>query len=112
MAAAAAVTLAAGCASKAQTPDIIPFPNSLEMHGGTFNAAGATFYCAGIDDPLTLAAVEKFAGELSLASGMTSKVETGTSGKGIGFITDPALPDEAYRIDVKKSGVKVKASSP
>ena len=111
MAAAAAVTLAAGCAPKAQTPDIIPFPNSLEMHGGTFNAAGATFYCTGIDDPLTLAAVEKFAGELSLASGMTSKVETGTSGKGIGFITDPALPEEAYRIDVKKSGVKVKASS-
>ena len=61
MAAAAAVTLAAGCAPKAETPDIIPFPNSLEMHGGTFNAAGTTFYCTGIDDPLTLAAVEKFA---------------------------------------------------
>ena len=111
MAAAAAVTLAAGCAPKAQTPDIIPFPNSLEMHGGTFNATGATFYCTGIDDPLTLAAVEKFAGELSLASGMTSKVETGTSGEGINFILDAGMPEEAYRIDVKKSGVKVKASS-
>ena len=111
MAAAAAVTLAAGCAPKAQTPDIIPFPNSLEMHGGTFNAAGATFYCTGIDDPLTLAAVEKFAGELSLASGMTSKVETGTTGEGINFILDAGMQEEAYRIDVKKSGVKVKASS-
>ena len=111
MAAAAAVTLAAGCAPKADTPDIIPFPNSLEMHGGTFNAAGATFYCTGIDDPLTLAAVEKFAGELSLASGMTSEMETGTTGEGINFILDAGMPEEAYRLDVKKRGVKVKASS-
>ena len=111
MAAAAAVTLAAGCAPKADTPDIIPFPNSLEMHSGTFHVAGATFYCTGIDDPLTLASVEKFAGELSLASGVTSKVETGTSGEGINFILDAGMPEEAYRIDVKKSGVKVKASS-
>lgn len=111
MAAAAAVTLAAGCAPKAETPDIIPFPNSLEMHGGTFNAAGATFYCTGIDDPLTLAAVEKFAGELSQACGMTSKVETGSAGKGINFSNDASMPEEAYRIDVKKNGVTVKASS-
>ena len=111
MAAAAAVTLAAGCAPKADTPDIIPFPNSLEMHGGTFNVAGATFYCTGIDDPLTLAAVEKFAGELSLASGMTSEMETGTTGEGINFILDAGMPEEAYRLDVKKRGVKVKASS-
>lgn len=111
MAAAAAVTLAAGCAPKAETPDIIPFPNSLEMHGGTFNAAGTTFYCTGIDDPLTLAAVEKFAGELSQACGMTSKVETGSAGKGINFSNDASMPEEAYRIDVKKNGVTVKASS-
>lgn len=109
MAAAAAVALAVSCAPKAATPDIIPFPNSLEMHSGTFNAAGAAFYCSGTDS-LTDAAVNKFAKELSLASGAVSNVTTGSVGKGINFIHNSAMPEEAYLISVKRNNVDINAS--
>ena len=110
MAAAAALTMATGCARKAPVPDIIPFPNSLEMHGGTFNAAGAAFYCSGIDDPLTEAAVGRLAAELSSASGIKSETVEGSTGKGFNFTSDPSIPAEAYRIRVKKNSVDISAS--
>ena len=109
MAAAAVMALAAGCAPKAQTPDIIPFPNSIEMHRGTFTAAGATFYCSGTDS-LTVSAAKKFAEELSLASGKASDVVTGPVGKGINFMHNSAMPAEAYLIMVEKDKVDINAS--
>ena len=111
LAAAAAILAASGCARQAEKPEIIPYPNSLEMHSGRFPVAGATFYCSGIDDQLTLSAVGKFVRELSLASGQASTVQNGPVGKGINFIHNSAMPREAYLIDVEKDRVDINASS-
>ena len=110
-AAAAAILTASGCAQQAEKPEIIPYPNSLEMHGGRFPVAGATFYCSGIDDQLTLSAVGSLVRELSLASGQASTVQNGPVGKGINFIHNSAMPREAYLIDVEKDRVDINASS-
>lgn len=111
LALASSLFLAAGCGDKAEQPEIIPYPNSLEMHSGRFPVAGAVFYCSGIDDQLTLSAVGELARELSVASGQASTVQNGPVGKGFNFIHNSAMPEEAYMIDVKKNKVDINASS-
>lgn len=107
---AAALTLSACCSTGQKTLDLVPYPASVNVRCGTFQAAGAGFHCTGITDPLASAAIGDFAASLSEVSGKISSVQDG-SGKGFNFVMDPSLAQEAYSISIRKNKAEVRASS-
>lgn len=109
--AAAAMLLAASCSQDdGLKTDIIPYPQSLETRGGAFSVAGADFYCTEGMDTRSILLVQEFTERLSNISGKPGTLGTG-SGRGFVFTTDPALPDEAYTIDIRRHKATVSASS-
>lgn len=110
--AAVMMTLAAISCSGGKTDSInvIPYPNGVSLHPGSFNAAGAAFYAAPGIDATASDAIEAFRESLSAASGKES-VTNAAPGKGFSFLVDSSLEDEAYTLDIRRDKVTVKASS-
>ncbi len=98
------------CPEPKQTIEVVPYPNSVEMKNGTFEAAGACFHLDPAMDEASKAVAEGFAKQLSLVSGNVSEVTEGQASAGFVFITDANLPKEAYTINVGRKAVTVKAS--
>ena len=99
--------------------DIIPYPGSVEVQKGSFNARGAQFNCDPAMDAASIKTVNSFAIRLSKASGKVSSLASpiGLAAnaregkvKGFAFYVDPALPDEAYSIVIAPKSVVVAAS--
>lgn len=108
---AAAVIAAAACCNPNQKElTVVPYPNSVEVKCGVFNAKGAAFnYEEGIDQR-SEAVICSFAQQLSLASGAECKIRKGNCKGGFTFRLDENLPSEAYKINVSRRVVMVTAS--
>lgn len=105
-----AATLALFSCQTQQVPDIIPYPNDIEIHSGKFNAAGAVFHCDPMMDQASMAIVSGFANAVSQASGQPASVVSDNEKGGFTFTVDNAMPAEAYSVDITKQAVTVKAS--
>ena len=100
------------CDTSTQKPiSVVPYPNEVEMKSGTFNAAGADFHYSEDLNEGSIDLIRRFAGQLSLVTGIESTVESGNAAKGFSFATDSTLPEEAYTMEVSRNAVKVRASS-
>lgn len=89
---------------------IVPYPQNVVIEKGYFNVAGATIRYSDIADTLTIRMFDRLADHLSLVTGNRSEVKTG-KGRGINFIQDSSLAEEAYIIYIKPHRVDIKASS-
>ena len=101
-------------------PDIVPPPSSLEMTKGRMRVKGIDINCDPAMDFASLHAVRLFADRLSLVTGKTSSVASpiglariadSGKGKGLFFIKDGNLAEEAYSISIKRRAAYVRASS-
>ena len=92
----------AGDGSRGTLP-LVPYPRSVEIHRGTFDAEGAEVVCLSLT-PKETAAVEGFAENLSAISAKRGRGR-------IVFDRDTTLADEAYRIVVGRRSVEVFSSS-
>ena len=90
--------------------NVIPYPNSVEIHKGCFDAAGTSVRCDRKIDVQSLEVINQFASQLSLVTGDNSKVSKGVSDKGFVFVYDGEIPSESYALDVTEKCVKVAAS--
>ena len=68
----ALTAMMASCAPKEASIEVVPYPNSVQMKSGTFNAAGAMFQIDSAMDDYAKDAVKRFAEDLSLISGVES----------------------------------------
>ena len=96
------------CGNCGQEIVLNPYPNKIETHCGTFNAAGAAFSIDSAIDGEGVAVITGFAERLSEASGVESVI--GDKG-GFDFVLVPEMDAEAYSLKVTRKGVSVKASS-
>ena len=110
IAAIAAAVISCGTAND-NTISVVPYPNEVNIKGGSFDAAGAGFHYAPELDEASVNAIKAFAGQLSLVSGTESTVDGDAATNGFIFTLDAALPEEAYTLDISKKAVTVKASS-
>ena len=100
------------CATGSETTlPIVPYPNFVEVKSGTFNVAGAEFYCDESIDSASINVIRKFAGQLSFVTGKESVMYDGISSSGFNFYLDTTLAKEAYNIEIGSKCVIVKASS-
>ena len=107
-----AALLAIGCQQgTTDSINVIPYPNEVEVKGGTFNAAGAAFCYASEFDQAAKDAINSFASQLSLVTGVESLASEGTESKGFVFRYNAALPAEAYTLSVSRKATIAEASS-
>ena len=103
--------VAAACAPKEQAVEIVPYPNSIEIRAGTFNAAGADIRFAADMDEASCEVIKVFADQLALVTGQASTINGTDASTCFRFIHDTEVPEEAYRLKVNRKSVIVKASS-
>lgn len=109
---AAAFFMAASCCRPAaENPDIVPFPQNVELKCGAFNAAGADIRYTGDADTAVAALAMRFADRLSLVTGQESRFISGHKGNGVNLIRDTSLSGEAYVLEVGRRRVILRASS-
>ncbi len=102
---------AVSCGSgRTDSINVIPYPNGVSLHSGSFDAAGAAFYSEPGISAEASDAIESFRNRLSEASGKESSVSQ-VPGKGFSFLTDSTLAEEAYTIGISRNKVTIKASS-
>ncbi len=107
-----AATLLAACGTDdSRTLTVVPYPNEAEIKTGTFKVSGAGLHCSAGFDAAAKAVVAEFAQQLSLVTGVESVVDENEAGDGFIFSLDPAMPEEAYTLDVSRKAAVVKASS-
>ena len=104
------IIAAASCRrTEENTISVVPYPNKVEIHAGSFNAAGAGFSISEAIDDASRNVIHRFAERLSAASGKECMTE-GTPSKGFIFTQAPEMPAEAYTLHIDKNTVKVSAS--
>ena len=91
--------------------NVVPYPNSISMKTGAFNAVGASVHYDASFDEMTIKAIARFCDRLSDATGTAASASEGSSRTGIAFIMDPTMAEEAYTLDITAKAVKAKASS-
>ena len=109
--AAVAATLLSCTPANDNTIAVVPYPNQVEIKGGTFNAAGAQFHYPQDAEESIKNLIEKFAAQLSLASGQASETDNNVSPDGFVFVTNQQMEEEAYRLEIGKECVKITAST-
>lgn len=110
IAALAAAVISCGTAND-NTISVVPYPNEVNIKGGSFDAAGAGFHYAPELDEASANAIKAFAGQLSFVSGTESTVDDAAASDGFIFTLDATMPEEAYTLNINKKAVTVKASS-
>ena len=103
--------VAIACAPKdIQTINVVPYPNEVNVKSGEFCVVGADVTYSAACDELTKNLVNAFAQQLTLVTGVESKVTEGKAAAGFTFTLAENVPHEAYILNVTKKGVEVKAS--
>ena len=106
----AIIAATACCNSNQKQITVVPYPNSVNVKCGQFDAKGADFNIAEGLDPKSETAICRFAQQFSLVTGAESKAGKGAGKGGFTFMLDEDLPAEAYYINVSRNGVTVNAS--
>ena len=86
--------------------NVVPYPNSISMKTGTFNAVGASVHYDASFDEMTIKAIARFCDRLSDATGTAASASEGSSRTGIVFMMDPTMAEEAYTLDITAKAVK------
>ena len=107
----ALICLFFSCQKENKNLTVVPYPDKVEMKCGTFSAAGAGFQISEDIDEASVKVIERFAENLALASGQTSKIKSNASNTGFVFSLDASMPSEAYSIKIGRKSVKVSASA-
>ena len=106
--------------AKGPTLQITPQPREVKLAKGCFNVRGTGFNYDSSLEERTIKAIGMLADDVSAATGKVSSVAIATGLKssaeaaklkGIYFLKDGSLPEEDYRIEIARKGVKVTASS-
>lgn len=106
--------------AKAPTLQITPQPREIKLANGCFNVRGAGFNYDSTLEERTVNAIGALADDISAATGKMSSVAIAAGVKssseaakikGIYFLKDASMPEEDYRIEIARKGVKVTASS-
>ena len=106
--------------AKAPTLQITPQPREIKLANGCFNVRGAGFNYDSSLEERTVNAIGALADDISAATGKMSSVAIAAGVKssseaakikGIYFLKDASIPEEDYRIEIARKGVKVTASS-
>ena len=106
------------CARASALDDIVPRPAKAELLKGSFRVSGVAIKCDPAFDTASIDAVTRFAAQLGYACGKTSPVSTPLGlrdalgkgkVKGIVFLRDTSLPDEAYSILVSARNAVVRS---
>ena len=90
---------------------VVPYPNSVTVKSGTFNAVGAPVHYDSAFDETAVKAIARFCDHLSDATDTDISASEGLSRTGVVFTMDPAMPEEGYSLEISEKAVKVKASS-
>ena len=90
---------------------VIPMPNSVSVHEGTFTLTGQSFYADPALPKGTHTAIIDFWNQLYAVSGKKSSFGSEDRGQKVRFLHNPALAEEEYLLDVTADGLKVEASS-
>ena len=98
----AVILLLASCGRQDTSLTVVPYPNMVRMHNGTFDATGARLILDPEMDSLSMLAVTDI--EKHIGGNPNDRNCT------IEFIVDSSLATEAYKIKVSKEKVKVWAS--
>ena len=98
----AVILLFVSCGQQDAALTVVPFPNNVKIHCGTFDAAGSQLKLDPDMDSLSMLAVADI--EKHLSGGLNDRAGV------IEFIKDSSLAPEAYKIKVAKKNVKVRAS--
>ena len=106
-----AIFAAVSCCKSSDSISVVPYPNSVQVTCGQFDAKGASFNCDTTLDQRSKNLVAAFAQQLSLTTGAESSVTEGSTMSGFNFIFASDVPAEGYRLSIKKNGVKVEASN-
>lgn len=105
------VAAAFACTPKdTQSISVVPYPNEVQLRSGRFDISGAEIGYDAATDERSKALFNRFAQQLSLATGVGCNVTEGCQGSNIRFILDVKLPHEAYSLSITKKGITVKAS--
>lgn len=105
-----------GCScdmNPSKVESLVPYPNNVAVHCGTFDIKGQPIYCdAGMDDR-TMKAVSAFAAQLTSVSGGKTEVSASKTmpQEGVRLVLDPAMGEESYNLNVGKHGAEIRASS-
>ena len=106
----AIIAATACCNSNQKQITVVPYPDSVDVRCGQFDAKGADVNYAEALDSRSEAAICRFAQQLSLATGAESKIIKGAGKGGFTFMLDENFPSEAYSINVSRKAVTVQAS--
>ncbi len=107
-------------AARTSTLQITPQPREVSLSNGFFNVRGAGFNYDSTLEERTVNAIGALADDISAATGKMSSVAIAAGVKssseaakikGIYFLKDASIPEEDYRIEIARKGVKVTASS-
>ena len=98
------------CNHSKESISVVPYPNSVEVKCGQFDIKGAAFNYEAALDQRSKDLVNNFAQQLSLVSGVESKVTEGATISGVNFALNSNVPSEGYKLNVNKNGIKVEAS--
>ncbi|WP_418992521.1 beta-N-acetylhexosaminidase [Alistipes sp.] len=109
---ASGVALAA-CGDSARPVAIVPYPNSIQTRSGVFDVRGRTVACDSRADERTQRAASEFARQVAAASSAENPfvVTDELPARGIRFELCDTLPEEAYRLDITRRAVTVRASA-
>lgn len=107
---AALTAMVVSCSPEEPTISVVPYPNSVEIKSGKFNAAGADFHIDPTMDALSKKAVSSFEVQLALVTGQKGTFSEGTSGNGFTFKVNPEIKAEGYRLEISSGQVYVEAS--
>ena len=97
--------------TEVKTINVVPYPNEVSITAGVFNALGSDFHYDANFDEATVNVIKGFAEQLSFTSGTENNVAEGKASNGFVFILDSKMPNEAYKLNITKSAVKIQASS-
>ncbi len=100
----------ASCTPKEASIEVVPYPNSVQMKSGNFNAAGAMFQIDPAMNDLAKDAVKKFAEDLSFISGVESTISGDKVGSGFIFKVNPEIKAEGYVLDITGKKATVEAA--
>ena len=90
---------------------VIPYPQEVEFQDGVFDIAGARFTVAAGIDAMAEDYIQSFADRLEAVTGKHNAIRRGTAERGVVFVLDETLGQEAYTIDVTRRCARISASS-
>ena len=90
---------------------VVPYPNEVNIKGGTFNAAGADIRFSDDLDQASQNVIRTFADQLGLVTGQASTLNGTGASTSFNFICEASMPEEAYTLNINNKTATVKASS-